>query len=273
MQFTIGKKYLQDLLYEYRFTYEKPASITLSSKEDKVTLVLNGKRFEGISREDAANILESRVRSKKEAKLQEQWRRNKKGKGYIGRSMSRNAEDAYRRGLKPISKFSAAELKENGFRYSLAFFKWLTQQYINCEETHHTTASKRMTKFYGKQTIRKLVNSYDLELLYRLYRYGLSQADGFRMKGLQYVRIQALDSLIGGTSGCTVRVDCIQYDAFLFYSFDRCFYKEDRRLCVMEVYIEQKPDDWQNKNTTALEVYLLTYTYAAIMRRAKRTQV
>lgn len=57
---------------------------------------------------------------KSELKILPQY--NKKGRGYIGKSMSVNAKRAYKKGLKPISNFNSEELQQNGFLYSYSFF-------------------------------------------------------------------------------------------------------------------------------------------------------
>lgn len=48
-----------------------------------------------------------------------------RGNGYIGRSMSMNTKRAYERGLKPLSRFTSADLKQHGFHYPVRFFRWL----------------------------------------------------------------------------------------------------------------------------------------------------
>ena len=44
------------------------------------------------------------------------------------RGMSNNAVDAYRRNLKPISRFTAQDLRDADVHISLAFAKWLAKK-------------------------------------------------------------------------------------------------------------------------------------------------
>ena len=60
------------------------------------------------------------------------------GKGYIENSMSVNAKNAYSRGLKPRSYFTASQLNSLGFHYPVSFFHWLCKEsYLLAQEQHH----------------------------------------------------------------------------------------------------------------------------------------
>lgn len=172
--------------------------------------------------------------------------------------MSKNAADAYKRGLKPISKFRLSDLRDEKFQYSLRFFKWLIAHHITPEELHHTSAAKKMTRFYGAKTIKKLNTAYDLYFLYKMYLENLPMEWGLREKNIQYLRMPVLDTLIGGQSGREIRLDRIAYQELVFYSFSACFYRNDKRVQILEAF-DQPPTDWNNKNTKALVQYLLRY--------------
>lgn len=90
--------------------------------------------------------------------------------GYIDRKMSKNALSAHERGEFPISKVNARLLSENGFDYSVEFFKWLCKKgYVKPLGFHHTGAAARMTKFYSLSTVRFVVEKYNLDILYKMY--------------------------------------------------------------------------------------------------------
>ena len=78
---------------------------------------------------------------------------------------------AYERGLKPLSRIRAADLRQNGFEYSVAFFRWLVHHWdIRPRERHHTSASCRITAFYDGSVIRYAAQCCNLELLFRIYK-------------------------------------------------------------------------------------------------------
>ena len=84
-----------------------------------------------------------------------------KNMGYIGRRMSEIANEAYKKGLLPRSKFTKKLLKENGWSYSVFFFNWLCKEgYIVPLEYHHTTPMMICTPFYALDTISyvKIIN-------------------------------------------------------------------------------------------------------------------
>lgn len=118
----ITKAKLINLLYDYARIHKCPsARITFQGKS--VTLYL-GKRMpalQDLTMEDAYSTLEKYVTEKQVSR----------GNGYIGRSMSMNAKRAYERGLKPLSRFTSADLKQHGFHYPVRFFRWLVYNWIS----------------------------------------------------------------------------------------------------------------------------------------------
>ena len=109
----ITKSQLINLLYDYMRLYRYPlASLTFHKKT--VDLYLKDGKYIGIFKEEAYNRLYEMT-----------TQRSGLGRGYAGRSMSINARQAYERGLKPLSKITAEDLKRCGFDYSADFFKWL----------------------------------------------------------------------------------------------------------------------------------------------------
>ena len=81
---------------------------------------------------------------------------NSAGNGYIGYSMSVNAADAYDRGLRPISKLTAADMP---LGVSLSFARWLAKTgEWRAAEWHHTSAKFNRTDFYDPAEIAAIGN-------------------------------------------------------------------------------------------------------------------
>ncbi len=74
------------------------------------------------------------------------------------RGMSNNAVDAYRRNLKPISRFTAQDLRDADVHISLAFAKWLAKRkHWKPVERHHSSKLYNMVRFYDPDTLRSVI--------------------------------------------------------------------------------------------------------------------
>ena len=72
------------------------------------------------------------------------------------RGMSRNAVDAYRRNLKPISRFTAQDLRNAYVHISLAFARWLAKRkHWTPAERHHTSKFCNKVNFYAVASLRR----------------------------------------------------------------------------------------------------------------------
>lgn len=173
--------------------------------------------------------------------------------GYIGRSMSVNAKKAYERGLKPLSRIRSADLKQNGFHYPVAFFRWLVHNWdIKPREMHHTSAACRLTPFYDGSVIRYAAHCCSLELLFQIYKGKMTIEQARQNKGICYARAQILDTLLGGKSGNTLCVNCLLYNQLLLLSPKLCVQADDPRVNVLEIFEElpeqiksEKWNSWQ----------------------------
>lgn len=166
----------------------------------------------------------------------------KLGKGYIGKSMSVNAKNAYARGMKPRSYFTSAQLNDLGFHYSYDFFKWLcTQLYILPQEHHHTSAVMNYTKFYDTNGIKYAVQNMNLELLFKIYDGTLTVDEAKHIRGIKYATIDILSSAIGGKSSSKVCANCILCDEILFFTKTQFFYASDQRINIISIEDEIPP--------------------------------
>jgi len=230
-----------ELVKEYNWKSKEKTWVTWLDN-DKCKLSLH-KEEHIISYLEAIEILESEVKNIKNYGSQ-----IKKGKGYIGRSMSVNAKDAHQRGLKPKSNISIQELKDYGFNYSLEFFKWLIDK--NCvkfSERHHTSAANNYTKFYGKEIIKNLISNYNLDLLYDMYLKKILMPEAKKIRGIKYAEVEMLSSLLGGSNSKPIKIFCILCDGILFYSLKLCFKADDSRVRVLNVY-DDRPYEYQYEN-------------------------
>lgn len=243
------KSEIIELLYDYN-RRSKTDNAKISWTDKDICNLFIHKESLILSNEEVIKKLKS------ELKILPQY--NKKGRGYIGKSMSVNAKRAYKKGLKPISKFNSEELQQNGFLYSYSFFKWLVDEhYIVPKESHHTSASKRMTNFYNKDTISFVVKFYNLDLLYNIYCGKIGKAEAKRKRNIQYAVVEILDTLIGGNKGKRIKINCILCDNILFYSHKLCFHKEDDRINILEQFDERPFNNFNNKYLKGVSEKLL----------------
>ena len=93
------------------------------------------------------------------------------------RGMSNNAVDAYRRNEKPISRFTAQDLRDADINISLGFARWMARK----KHWRHV-ARHHSSKFY------KFVRFYDLaSLRQRIEDLGTDQMDELRQHYLRHL--------------------------------------------------------------------------------------
>lgn len=134
---------------------------------------------------------------------------------YIGKSMSANAKRAHDQGLMPISSFGRKQLDQCGFKYSVAFFRWLCKKkYIKSNGLHHTGAAPRMTKFYSPGTIGSFARQANLPALYAMYRGKMSADEVLESLGVRYYSVECAAGILGMKQVGTVVCDVVYYDGF-----------------------------------------------------------
>lgn len=175
-----------------------------------------------------------------------------KNMGYIGRRMSENANEAYKKGLLPRSKFTKKLLKENGWSYSVSFFNWLCKEgYIVPLEYHHTTPMMICTPFYALDTISYVSNNYDLESLYEIYLQRCTMRDILRKKGVQRVKILVSRAVMGTKSD--VYLDCLLYNKLYWWAKDKCFKANSNEVALIKTFDLDDFADWYNPNREKIE--------------------
>lgn len=226
----ITKAKLINLLYDYARIHKCPsARITFQGKSVNLYLGKRMPALQDLTMEDAYSTLEKYVTEKQVSR----------GNGYIGRSMSMNAKRAYERGLKPLSRFTSADLKQHGFHYPVRFFRWLVYNWnIKPKEMHHTSAACNITAFYDGSVIRYVARCCNLELLFQMYKGDLTKEQARQIRGIEYARVRVLDTLLGGTSGKAVNADGVLCDGLLFLSSTLCIQADNPGVEIMEVFDE-----------------------------------
>jgi len=168
------------------------------------------------------------------------------------RDMSENAKKAYRKGMLPLSKIRKSILREHGFMFSVEFFKWLCKSgYLFPSEHHHTSASFQMTAFYSPKTIAFAVHSLNLDNLFAIFKNKETVESLIAKETIVYVRIIMSYTAFGLKSRGNVPLDCIRYKNYLLYSEDSIIGTYSPSFSVLDES-DQKPNDWNNKNTDAI---------------------
>lgn len=79
--------------------------------------------------------------------------------------MSNNAVTAYDRGLLPLSKIKASDLKEAGVKMTKAFATWLAQNYHwDAAEWHHSSSHFNKVNFYDVEELARLINDQEINI-------------------------------------------------------------------------------------------------------------
>ena len=216
-----------------------------ASRKDQVAVTWNGKtcilnvsgQVYKMSNRDAYEFLKIHIN--------ELPVRNPKSKGYVGKSMSVNAKCAYAKGLKPISRFTVQDLKQHGFPYSLAFFKWLVHRnYIRPTEVHHTSAVYNKTSFYNGKAVAYALRYFNLDLLYDIYIGKITMEDAAKKRGITYVKVKISGALLGSRKE-TLAINGILCDAVVFYSPRLCFKYNEEKVALIGQY-DDVPANFEN---------------------------
>ena len=147
-------------------------------------------------------------------------------------------------------------LTENGFSYSIDFFKWLCKNgYILPSERHHTSASFRMTAFYSTKAIKFAAHGLRLDNLFDLYKGSHTMASLIAQEKISYVRIRVPCSYFGLKRGKDVVLDCVNFNALIVYS-DSTIINPNSKEIVEE--FDSVPVDWNNTYTDKILHKILT---------------
>lgn len=99
-----------------------------------------------------------------------------KGQGYIGKTGSVNAQQAYEKGKVVLSQIDSPLLKKYGIPFSVDFFRWLVEEkYIVRSEWHHTGPNYRVTDFYDMTEIIEQLRALDVYTLHPQYQWAREQ--------------------------------------------------------------------------------------------------
>ena len=169
-------------------------------------------------------------------------------------------------GLKPLSRIRSSDLKQNGFYYSAAFFRWLVHNWdIKPKEMHHTSASRRITAFYDGSVIRYAASCCNLELLYQIYKGKSTMEQAIQEREIRYAKARILDTLLGSKSGRAVSTDGLICDNLLFLSSKLCIRSDNPGVEIVKVFDEQ-PEDRKNENLEKLAVELVKHKTTAYLK-------
>lgn len=174
--------------------------------------------------------------------------------GYVGNRMSKNAYVAHREGQFPISKLTVQMLRDSGFTYSVAFFKWLCDKGYNRPIAfHHTGVGYKMTAFYSADTISYVVKKFNLPLLYKIYSGKFTEADAIKQLGIKYVKAKIPASLLNIKSTAVITIDAVSYQGYYFVSLRTWVFPNENQIEIKREW-ESEPgiEQWHNKNTEAI---------------------
>ncbi len=134
-----------------------------------------------------------------------------------------------------MSRFTSSDLRQSGFIYSIAFFRWLIKNWeVYPKEMHHTSASRRYTAFYDASTIAYLARDCNLKLLHDIYKGKITREEAIRKRGIRLVKAQVLDTVLGGRSGKSLQVEGVTCNNLLFLSPRLCVRADDQRVVIKD---------------------------------------
>lgn len=181
--------------------------------------------------------------------------------GYIEKRMSKNAYAAHIRGEFPLSKVNTKLLRENGFNYSVEFFKWLCKKgYVKPLGFHHTGAAMNMTRFYSLSTVEFIVEKYNLDTLHEMYLKKISISEMARMIGIKYAKVQTSTRVIGIKSSAVIEIDVILHNGVCYFSKLQFFSCDDGIARIIQEW-DYFPENrsWKNKNKDKILRMLVIY--------------
>lgn len=180
---------------------------------------------------------------------------------YINKSMSINAQNAYKKGLFTLSRLNYEFLKTYNFKYSVSFFKWLCKnKIIKPSESHHTSAFYNITKFYSPKCFSYANKYLNLAKLYSIYLSKESIENFKKNVVVEYAKIKILPSLLGLKSGTLISMDCIKYQRKIFISENTAINIQNTGFqIVSKSFI--KPENWKNPSEHKIKERLLIYSH------------
>ena len=181
--------------------------------------------------------------------------------GYIEKRMSKNAYAAHKRGEFTLSKVNARLLRENGFNYSVKFFKWLCKKgYVKPLGFHHTGVAANMTRFYSLSTVGLIVEKYNLDTLYEMYLKKISISEMARMIGIKYAKVRTSARVLGMKSSAVIELDVILYNEICYFSKQQSFVYEEGTAYMIQKW-DKIPDNrsWENNNKDKILRMLVIY--------------
>ncbi|WP_312649275.1 hypothetical protein [Aminipila sp.] len=168
---------------------------------------------------------------------------------YLGKSMSVNAAIAHSKGLLPLSSITKEMLLKNGFTYPKVFFNWLCQKgYIKPSEFHHASVSCRMVRYYDPKRIRFVVQVFDLDSLYALYRRKITKEELLHSKNVEFVKVITSGSRLGVKQDLILF--CIKVDGYMMWSKDTAL--DMRYTALIENYGLSRPREWHNPDSNKI---------------------
>ena len=104
------------------------------------------------------------------------------------RGMSNNAVDAYRNNQKPISRFTAQDLRDADIKISLGFARWLARKkHWRYVARHHSSKFYKFVRFYDLAHLRQSIEDLGTDQMAELrqhYRRHLAAKRRQAQKGL-----------------------------------------------------------------------------------------
>lgn len=181
--------------------------------------------------------------------------------GYVGRSMSENAKSAREMGKIPISSVTAKMLRDRGFNYPKSFYVFLCKKRYILPEYHHASAAKRLYKYYDINAIPYIVQNFNLENLYLIYRGRKTKDEILRGIGIEYVKVAISGKKF--STRRTVYLDCIQIGGQVFWKPRVAI--NMRNASIVKNYGIDKPQKWTNTNTKKIIYKALIYKRVKVL--------
>lgn len=181
-----------------------------------------------------------------------------KNSGYIGYKMSKNADIAHKNGQFPITNINSKMLKDNGFEYSVPFFKWLcNKQYIIPIAWHHTGASSTMTAFYSPKTISYVAEKYNLSLLYQIYLGKITKPEAINKLQIHFVKAKVISSALGFKFTEPLILYLIKSGEYYYLTKEKKFILNDRQIQILQAWETHPSQGWFNKEGKSIIRMLL----------------
>lgn len=193
-----------------------------------VDIRLEKSEYQGLTVEGAYNIIRRQIKRMKK----------KKNPRYGMTEKSRAAViEAYKKGLKPASRFQSPELHSYGFNYPVRFFRWVVQNFrIGAQEYHYTSVANNRTAFYSRRAVDYMVREYDLDFLLRIYKAGWNAETTYKKRGIRYAKVRIVGSLPMLCPDNHVIALCFLYEDMLIFNRKFVMRENDERVSIMRIW-------------------------------------